>query len=244
MTATAPQETIRADWLGEAIDAARPTVAYHVAKRVLDVVGAAVLLMALAPLLVVVALLIKLDSPGPVVFVQRRVTVKASLLGRRRSRLRTFRMVKFRTMRTDADPSLHEAHIRAFASGALAEDTSGRARFKLANDDRITRVGRYLRRTSLDELPQLFNVLLGEMSLVGPRPLPLYEVAQYGDEARERFLAVPGITGQWQVSGRCDLSFTEMVAIDVEYVRHRSLLTDLRILALTLPAVLSGRGAG
>ncbi|MGH9896190.1 MAG: sugar transferase, partial [bacterium] len=117
------------------------------------------------------------------------------------------------------------------------------ARFKLSNDPRVTRVGRVLRRMSLDELPQLFNVLKGEMSLVGPRPVPLYEVAEYGESDTERLAALPGITGLWQVRGRAEIPFSEMVRLDCEYVRNQSLWLDLKILAATIPAVVSGRGA-
>ena len=232
-------------WLGRAVEIARPSSSYEIAKRALDVFIAVVALTALLPFLVVVATLIKLDSRGPIFFTQPRVTLDVRRRRRGPTRLREFRMVKFRSMQVDADPSLHEAHIRAFVNGnaGVAGSPGSRAKYKLENDPRITRVGRYLRRTSIDELPQLVNVLLGHMSVVGPRPLPLYEVAEYRDEARARFLALPGITGLWQVSGRCDLSFAESVRCDVDYVRNRSLLLDLRILALTLPTVLSGRGA-
>lgn len=142
-----------------------------------------------------------------------------------------------------ADQSLHQGHIRAFVQGQLPVRDGVGAKFKIANDDRITRVGRVLRRTSLDELPQLLNVLRGEMSLVGPRPVPPYEVAEYQASEMERLAALPGITGLWQVNGRGELPFSEMVRLDREYVRHQSLWLDCRILAATLPAVVSGRGA-
>ncbi len=232
-------------WLGRSAEIMRPSPSYEVAKRTLDVFIAVVVLTALLPLLVVVAALIKLDSRGPIFFTQPRVTLDVRRRRRDRPRLRQFRMVKFRSMRVDADPSLHEAHIRAFVNGngRVAGSPGSRAKYKLENDPRVTRVGRYLRRTSIDELPQLVNVLLGHMSVVGPRPLPVYEVAEYREDARARFLVLPGITGLWQVSGRCDLSFAESIRCDLDYVRKRSLLLDLRILALTLPAVVSGRGA-
>ena len=122
-----------------------------------------------------------------------------------------------------------------------SEESGGK--FKLINDPRVTRVGRLLRRTSLDELPQLFNVLKGQMSLVGPRPVPPYEVACYRNGDRKRLAALPGITGLWQVRGRCQVSFDEMIRMDVEYIAKASLCFDLRILLLTIPAVLNGRGA-
>lgn len=216
---------------------------YHVAKRTLDVVLSAALLVLLAPVLVGIALAIKLDSRGPVFFLQERV-------GARRRRLpdgvdvwepRLFRVVKFRTMVHGCDHSLHESHVKAFVAGNLLGDGEQGARFKLSADPRVTLAGRVLRRTSLDELPQLLNVLAGTMSLVGPRPVPGYEAVEYG--SRQRFAALPGITGLWQVRGRCDLPFEEMTRLDEEYVRERSLRLDLKILALTLPAVLNGRGA-
>jgi exopolysaccharide production protein ExoY len=215
---------------------------YHAAKRCLDVTGAAVLLVALLPLLLLVAVLIKVDSPGPVVFTQERV-------GSRRARrpggaweVRTFRLYKFRSMVAGADSSLHEAHVKAFVEGTV-DYAEERARFKLQADPRVTRVGAFLRRTSIDELPQLLNVLAGDMSLVGPRPVPLYEVSHYGPGHWQRFAALPGITGLWQVSGRCAISFDEMARLDLEYVRNTSLRLDLKILLMTIPAVVSARGA-
>ena len=246
--ATAPSEAVITEiedgaWLDSSKYVFSATPLYYVAKRALDLWIAFALLLITLPLLIVISALIKLESRGPVFFVQERVTLERYFFGRGRPRLRTFRMIKFRTMRADADSSLHEAHIREFVSGAAAGDAGGSAKFKLANDPRITRAGRYLRRASLDELPQLVNVLLGDMSLVGPRPLPVYEVALYEDESRARFLAHPGITGLWQVSGRCELPFAQTLALDLEYVRTRSILRDLEILARTVPVVLSGRGA-
>jgi lipopolysaccharide/colanic/teichoic acid biosynthesis glycosyltransferase len=123
-----------------------------------------------------------------------------------------------------------------------ASDEGG-PKFKLSNDPRVTRVGHILRKTSLDELPQLVNVLKGEMSLVGPRPLPTYEVAEYQAWHRERLAALPGITGLWQVQGRCEVTFEEQVQMDIEYVRNQSLWQDIKILLSTIPAVVSGRGA-
>jgi lipopolysaccharide/colanic/teichoic acid biosynthesis glycosyltransferase len=231
-------------WLGSSNEAVQAPPLYYVVKRTLDIWIAFALLLITLPLLVAIAALIKLDSRGPILFTQERISLDRYFFGRGRPRLRRFRMLKFRTMRADADSALHEAHIRDFVNGQLpATAAASSVTFKLANDPRITRVGRYLRRTSLDELPQLVNVLLGDMSLVGPRPLPVYEVALYDGDSRGRFLAHPGITGLWQVSGRCDLSFAQMIALDLEYVRTRSVALDLRILVRTIPAVLRGRGA-
>lgn len=144
----------------------------------------------------------------------------------------------------DADQALHQAHIHAYARGQIDATDPATTTFKLTNDPRITRVGRILRRSSLDELPQLANVLKGEMSLVGPRPIPLYEFEDYQERHKQRFAALPGITGLWQVKGRCQVSFEEQIQMDIEYVRNQSLWLDFKILLLTIPAVLSGRGAG
>jgi lipopolysaccharide/colanic/teichoic acid biosynthesis glycosyltransferase len=217
---------------------------YFVCKRCLDLVVAGVLLILLLPLLVVIAILIKLDSPGPVIFTHERVGVKRQRSGKKTFwAVRNFPMYKFRSMVQDADSSVHEAYIRDFVEGrARASEQTG-GKFKLTHDPRVTRVGRILRKVSFDELPQLFNVLKGEMSLVGPRPVPPYEVACYRSGHHERLAALPGITGFWQVNGRCQVPFEEMVGMDIEYVRNASLWLDLKILVLTIPAVLSGRGA-
>jgi lipopolysaccharide/colanic/teichoic acid biosynthesis glycosyltransferase len=152
-------------------------------------------------------------------------------------------MHKFRSMVQDADSAMHEAYIRDFVEGRVQPNEEQGGKFKLTNDPRVTRVGRVLRRASLDELPQLFNVLKGEMSLVGPRPVPPYEVACYRPGDHKRLAALPGITGLWQVNGRCQVSFEEMIQMDLEYIRNASLWLDLEILLLTIPAVICGRGA-
>lgn len=217
---------------------------YFHCKRVLDLFLATLALIALAPLLLLLVLLIKLDSPGPVLFVQERVGARRRVgEGGNVWEVRTFRLYKLRSMHHGSDEQLHRAHIQAFVEGRLAGSGEPRAPFKLVADPRVTRVGRLLRRTSLDELPQLLNVLKGEMSLVGPRPVPLYEAAAYQDWHLERLTALPGITGLWQVRGRARVAFDEMVRLDIEYVRRRSLWLDLQILLLTVPAVLSGEGA-
>jgi lipopolysaccharide/colanic/teichoic acid biosynthesis glycosyltransferase len=206
----------------------------------MDLVLTPLMLLALLPLLSCIAVLIKLDSPGPILFVQERVGSR-----RRCSNGRIvwepvrFQCYKFRSMVHKADESLHQAHIQAF----VEEQLDATKTVKLTDDPRITRVGRLLRRTSLDELPQLFNVLKGEMSLVGPRPVPIYEAAAYADWHRERLTAMPGITGLWQVKGRGRVSFTEMVRMDIAYARNQSPWLDIKLLLSTIPAVLSGRGA-
>jgi lipopolysaccharide/colanic/teichoic acid biosynthesis glycosyltransferase len=218
--------------------------AYFVAKRVTDIVISLLILVAAFPLMLFIALAIKAETKGPVLFLHERVGTK-----RRTSRGRTFwepvvfRVYKFRSMFDGADPKVHEAHVKAYVRGQLAP-TDGGAAFKLLHDSRITRVGRFIRKTSLDELPQLINVLKGEMSLVGPRPLPVYEVAHHRAEYRARLATLPGVTGPWQVSGRCELGFDHMMSLDLDYVRRQTLRLDLKVLARTLPAVWSARGAG
>ena len=193
-------------------------------KRCLDVVASVVLLIVLAPLFAIVALLIRRDSPGPVLFRQQR----AGLGGR------PFSMRKFRTMVAEAEELLPDL----VSFDGLAEPV-----FKLENDPRTTRIGRWLRRWSLDELPQLINVLRGEMSLVGPRPEQLELVALYTPEQRDRLRVKPGLTGPMQVYGRGRLSLAERLAVEREYIENLTIGRDLRILTLTLPAVLAGRGA-
>jgi lipopolysaccharide/colanic/teichoic acid biosynthesis glycosyltransferase len=200
------------------------------AIRTLDLLGAGALLLLLSPLLLIVAIVVRLDSDGPAIFRQRR-------LGRR---LAPFSVAKFRTMHTDARADAHREHVERLIA---AEQLGARPMTKLQEDARVTRVGSFLRRTSLDELPQLWNVLRGEMSLVGPRPPIQYEVDRYPAEAFRRFAVKPGVTGLWQVRGRSLLTFKQMIALDSEYVERRSLSLNLKILALTLPTVLHGKGA-
>jgi len=202
--------------------------AYLAVKRAFDVVASAVLLVVLSPLLLVSAILIKLDSRGPVFFRQERLGQ-----GTRR-----FKVWKFRSMRTDADPEIHRRYIEQLVKGDV--DDSGLK--KLVNDPRVTRVGRVLRRTSIDELPQLFNVVSGEMSLVGPRPGIDYELEHYRPEHFRRFDVRPGITGLWQVSGRNELNFVEMLDLDVRYVDDIGPRMDLKVLVKT-PMALIGKGA-
>jgi lipopolysaccharide/colanic/teichoic acid biosynthesis glycosyltransferase len=217
---------------------------YFAAKRCLDVILAALLLILLLPLIVLIAVLIKLDSPGPVFFTQERVGAKRQWLGRQAIWIiKNFNIYKFRSMVQNADSAVHEAYIRDFVEGRAHPSAEGDGKFKLTNDPRVTRVGRILRKFSLDELPQLLNVLMGDMSLVGPRPVPPYEVACYGNGDHKRLTALPGITGYWQVKGRCRVTFEEMIRMDLEYIRNASLWFDLKILLLTIPAVLSRRGA-
>ena len=217
---------------------------YFSCKRLIDVVLASLLLLLLLPLMLVIAVAIKLDTPGPVIFIQQRVgATRDSERGRTRWRLRTFAFYKFRSMIAGTDQSRHVEYIRAFVQGRLQATEGSTARFKLMHDSRVTRVGALLRRTSLDELPQLFNVLKGDMSLVGPRPVPAYEVAEYRRTDVERLTAPPGLTGLWQVNGRGEVPFDQMIRMDCEYVHNQSLWLDFKILLATIPAVLVGRGA-
>jgi exopolysaccharide biosynthesis polyprenyl glycosylphosphotransferase len=193
-------------------------------KRIMDVAVSTVLLICLSPLMGLVALAIRLDSPGPVLFRQQRV-------GRNGA---PFTLLKFRSMRVGAEEQLDEVIALNEASGPI---------FKVRNDPRMTRVGRFLRRTSIDELPQMINVLRGEMSWVGPRPPIPQEVEKYEDWHRRRLEVSPGITGLWQVSGRSEIPFDEMVMLDIYYIENWSLGMDIRILLRTVPAVLTGGGA-
>jgi lipopolysaccharide/colanic/teichoic acid biosynthesis glycosyltransferase len=217
---------------------------YFFCKRCTDVCLASLLLVLLLPLLLLIAVLIKLDSAGPVFFTHERVGAKRER-GNRQAFwvVKNFGMHKFRSMFQNADSRVHEAYIRDFVEGRVHPSEESGGKFKLRNDARVTRIGRLLRRTSLDELPQLFNVLKGQMSLVGPRPVPPYEVACYRNGEHKRLTALPGITGLWQVNGRCQVSFEEMIRMDLEYIRQASFWLDLQILFLTIPAVLSGIGA-
>lgn len=203
-----------------------------VARRLADVVLAATLILLFSPALIAVAIAIRLDSPGPSLFRQRRVGHGE----------REFTLFKFRSMRLDADPRGHREYVTALIKGSTA-DGGRKDLYKLAVDDRITPVGRWIRRWSIDELPQFFNVLLGDMTVVGPRPAIPYEVAEYPSWYRERFSVKPGLTGLWQVSGRSERTYEEMVRLDIEYAENRSLLGDLSILVRTPWTVLGRRGA-
>jgi len=194
-------------------------------KRLIDVVGGAALLVGLAPLLAFAALLIKIDSPGPVLFRQVRVGLNK----------RRFQLLKFRTMVVGADQQQHGMEQLNEANGPV---------FKIKDDPRITRLGKFLRRYSIDELPQLFNVLNGDMSLVGPRPLPVRDVERINVQwHKRRFSVKPGITCLWQVNGRSDVSFDHWVQLDLEYIDKWCLGLDIKILIKTVPVVLRGSGA-
>ncbi len=202
----------------------QPTAFYHFVKRVFDIVASFVGLALILPLFPFIALLIKLETPGPLFFQQQRVGFKGNLFG----------CYKFRSMSTEAEALKAELQHLNEATGAA---------FKIKDDPRITGVGRFLRRSSLDEFPQLLNVLLGDMSIVGPRPQIPSEVADYTSDQASRLCVKPGLTCLWQVSGRSHLDFEEWMVLDQEYVQKRSLLFDFWILTRTIPAVIERKGA-
>lgn len=207
-----------------------------VARRCLDLLGALTLILLLAPVMLGVAVAVRLDSRGPALFRQRRVG----------HRERQFTVYKFRSMRLDADEERHRQYVSALigngAGGEAVAAGGGEDLYKLAVDDRITPIGRRIRSWSVDELPQLFNVVLGDMSLVGPRPAIPYEVESYPAWYARRFAVKPGLTGLWQVSGRNQRTYEEMVTLDIDYAENRSLRGDLAILARTPGAVLGRKG--
>jgi len=197
------------------------------AKRASDVLGSLAGIIALAPLLAVLWCLVRWTSAGPALYRQER-------LGRNK---RPFTLVKFRTMYVNNDDRIHRQYVTSLLSGDQAPTGGQRGLYKLENDPRITAVGSWLRRYSLDELPQLFNVLIVEMSLVGPRPVLAWEAEMFRGPDHQRFEVKPGITGLWQVSGRSRLSYLDQLELDVEYVRRRSFGLDLAILVGTVPAL-------
>jgi exopolysaccharide biosynthesis polyprenyl glycosylphosphotransferase len=205
-------------------------------KRLLDITASSALLLLASPLFLLIAMLVKLKSPGPVFFRQARVGKQG----------KPFTMMKFRTMHVHADHAIHKEFVSQLIKGAAPSggDAAQAAQFKIVNDPRVTAIGRLLRKTSLDELPQLWNVLRGDMSLVGPRPPLAYEVEQYKPWHYRRVLeAKPGMTGLWQVSGRSRTTFDDMVRLDLRYAKNPSAWQDIKILAATPKAVMSGKGA-
>ena len=224
---------------------------YFTAKRLVDLTVVALSMVFLVPLLAFIALLIKWDSPGPAIFRQERVTAKRRVRNGQVFWEETpFTIYKFRTMRVDAKSTIHRQFIEAYIAGddkRMAELQSAQkeeeSKYKLVQDPRVTRIGSFLRKTSLDELPQLWNVLMGDMSLVGPRPPIPYEVELYLFHHHDRLRTVPGLTGWWQVKGRSATSFEEMVRMDVDYIREQSVWLDIKIIIMTLTAVVNGKGA-
>lgn len=202
-----------------------PSAAYLTGKRLVDITVSLGMLFVLSPLFLVISLIVKLSDAGPVFFRQRRVGLNG----------RVFDFYKFRSMVVDAE---------AKKATLLQHNKHGRSiTFKMCRDPRVTWIGRILRKTSLDELPQFWNVLVGDMTLVGPRPAVVPEVQRYSNRERKRLAVTPGLTCIWQVSGRADLNFQQQVELDVRYIRERSVWLDIKLMVLTIPAVLSGKGA-
>ena len=203
----------------------------RVSKRLFDLIGSSLLIILFSPIFLLTALAIYLESGRPIFYIRKRSAVKGA---------QEFNFIKFRSMVKQADEIKETLMDQNEASGAL---------FKMKNDPRRTRIGRIIRKISIDELPQLFNVFMGDMSLVGPRPLPIEDCENSGmddkfwEAIKDRANVKPGITGLWQISGRSDISFDEMVLLDLYYIEHQSLLFDMEILFETIPAVMFGRGA-
>jgi lipopolysaccharide/colanic/teichoic acid biosynthesis glycosyltransferase len=223
---------------------------YYVAKRVMDVSLVVLSLFFIAPLILVVAAAIKMDSRGPIIYRQTRVGARRVRNGNRVEwQIVPFTFYKFRSMSADADSKLHKAYVQAYMAGDTAKmrrirGDGDKNTYKMIRDPRVTRVGRFLRKSSLDELPQLLNVLRGDMSLVGPRPPLEYEIEKYRSHQLGRLAAPGGITGLWQVSGRASTTFQEMIDLDLHYVGQQSILLDFKILLLTPKAAISQKGAG
>jgi lipopolysaccharide/colanic/teichoic acid biosynthesis glycosyltransferase len=200
-------------------------------KRAVDIAVALTLLVALSPLLLLIGVAIRLDSRGPALHRQPRCGYRG----------RPFTCLKFRTMQANSDEGPHRRYVEGLVTGR-SDVRNGNGVYKLVQDERVTRVGALLRRTSLDELPQLWNVLVGEMALVGPRPPLPYEVELYDERQHRRLTVKPGLTGLWQVSGRNQLSYRDMCELDLEYIRNWSHALDLRILLRTVPVVFLNSG--
>ena len=202
-------------------------------KHLLDIIFSLLILLPLCLVIVIVAVFIRLDSDGPIFYRQKRI-------GRNGAE---FTMYKFRSMYVNNDDSFHRQAVDEYMSGQMLNgDVTSDISYKKTDDPRITRVGRFIRKTSIDELPQFFNVLRGEMTLVGPRPPLPYEVEKYGPYDWLRLTGKPGLTGFWQVYGRSRVTFQNMVEMDVEYLQQQSLWKDLKLIVLTIPVMLQGRG--
>jgi len=204
-------------------------------KRILDLVFTILILIPLFIVIAIIAVLIRIDSKGPIFFRQKRIGMNGV----------EFDLFKLRSMYVDSDDSVHRESIKQYMNGAAlnGKENSG-ILYKLVDDPRVTRVGQFIRKYSIDELPQFINVLRGEMTLVGPRPPLPYEVEAYGPHEWIRLFGKPGLTGTWQVYGRSRVPFQEMVDMDIEYLGHQSVLLDLKLIASTLPVMLQGRGGG
>ena len=204
-------------------------------KRLLDLVFTILILLPLFIVIAIFAVLIRIDSKGPIFFRQKRIGMNGV----------EFDLFKLRSMYVDSDDSVHRESIKQYMNGAALNDKESLDNlYKLVDDPRVTRIGQIIRKYSIDELPQFINVLRGEMTLVGPRPPLPYEVEEYGPHEWIRLFGKPGLTGTWQVYGRSRVPFQEMVDMDIEYLGHQSILLDLKLIALTLPVMLQGRGGG
>ncbi|MGD6816607.1 sugar transferase [Metabacillus sp. 113a] len=225
MSQWAKESTAQSSHHNTTVDFVTTTSTYKLVKRSMDVTGALLGIILLSLLFIVVAIAIKLEDPkGPVFFTQKRVGKNGE----------EFNMYKFRSMVSDAEERLKELLSLNEVTGAM---------FKMKNDPRITKVGKLIRKTSIDELPQLFNVLKGEMSLVGPRPPLPREVAEYTDYDRQRLFVTPGCTGVWQVSARNSVGFQEMVEMDIHYIKNQSIITDIKILCKTVIVLFGSKNA-
>jgi len=224
------------------------TTIYYFTKRVIDIIVSLVALIILFPFMLLVALLIRLDSPGPVIFTQKRITTMRKKVNDAYQWERAeFSFYKFRTMKHNADSSLHKAYVKALIEHddqTLIDINKMDTKIKkLTHDPRVTRLGHILRRSSIDELPQFWNVLKGDMSLVGPRPAIPYEMDFYKPWYFRRFETKPGLTGLWQVVARCSIDFDGMVNLDIEYIEKQCLFEDLKIVFMTPVAIFLHRGA-
>lgn len=205
---------------------------YEIVKRCIDIILSVLFLLIVSPTMVIIAILIKIESKGPVLYRSIRIGKNG----------RSFSIYKFRTMVIATDDRKHNEYVRNLLSGELGPEKGG-VLFKIKNDPIITRIGKFLRRMNLDELPQFINVLIGDMSIVGTRAALPYEVDQYEDWQKERLSVKPGITGIWQISGRSSITFREMVMLDIYYIKQRSIWLDILIMLKTIPVMLFGRSA-
>lgn len=206
---------------------------YIRAKRVIDIAFSLLIFIPLCIVIAVCAILIRIDSKGPIFFRQKRIGMNGI----------PFEMLKLRSMYIDCDDTLHRESIKQYINGeVINSNANSNDLYKVVDDPRITRVGRFIRKFSIDELPQFINVLRGEMTLVGPRPPLPYEVDEYSPRDWIRLSGKPGLTGTWQVYGRSRVPFKEMVEMDIEYLGEQSIMQDLKLIAMTLPVMLNGRG--
>ena len=216
-------------------DAIDMNAGYLRAKRILDIAFTLLILLPLCIVFVIIAVAIWMDSKGPILYRQKRVGLRGA----------EFNIYKFRSMHVNSDDSVHRDSIIKYMNGQemnMGTAAAIKFQFKLSDDPRVTRVGRFIRKTSIDELPQFFNVLRGEMTLVGPRPPLPYEVELYTPHNWLRLSGKPGLTGIWQVYGRSRVTFQDMVEMDIDYLQHQSLWEDLKLIALTVPVMIRGRG--